>query len=123
MMRADNASLAEAAAGAGGPLGFSRQTLLPRSAERAAAGTRAGAGAVRSVVGERRPGAARLAAGEVVCSFAENGEAFLEQHWYHCYTCGAASGTPNPTLNPRMGRPFWGSTGTTATPVVRRPEP
>ena len=32
---------------------------------------------------------ARPAEGEIMCSFARNGEEFLEQHWYHCYTCGA----------------------------------
>ena len=33
----------------------------------------------------------RPAEGEVMCSFAQNGEEFLEQHWYYCYTCGKSN--------------------------------
>ena len=66
----------------GGNLGRSAASTT-REAIRAAL---SGAGPLSGIT---RRSAARPTEGEIMCSFAQNGEEFLEQHWYHCYTCGA----------------------------------
>lgn len=115
MLRVDGSALEEAASAAGGPRSFSRQAVPPRAGEGAAPAS--AGGAARSAVGDRRP--ARPADGEVLCSFAEHGEAFLEQRWYHCYTCGAQTncGGLYPDNSQTLGPPR-GSAGAPVTHVV-----